>query len=381
MKIFKTLAITLLFLPIVSFAQQGYKIKCTVGTLNPPAKAYLIYNIGDNKFLDSTTIINGQFVFEGEVSSPKEANILVKHNDIPDNPIMRPVRDVIAFYIENEDISIIASDSIKNGKLVGSELNIEKDRLDSFLKPFYDKYKLLDDEYKNQPNDKKNDPEYIKSLEDRAQKITAEIIKVKREYVSSHLESYLSIVVLNSTLGDDFDAIEIEKLFNKLNEKVRKTELGNQVLNKILEVKKTQINVEAQDFTMNDVSGKPVSLSDFRGKYVLLDFWASWCSPCRRENPSLVENYKKFKDKGFEILGVSLDKSSDRDKWIKAIEADGLTWTNVSDLKEWDCEVVSMYSITAIPMNFLIDPNGIIIAKYLRGEDLTKKLEEIFKSK
>lgn len=378
---FKSITTALILLPVVSFAQQGYKIKCTVGTLNPPAKAYLVYPMGDNKYLDSTTIVNGQFTFEGEVSSPRDANIIVKHNDIPDNPIMKPVRDVIAFYIENKEISITAKDSIKNGKLTGSALNEEKDKMDSYLKTFYDKYNALDNEYKGQPNERKNDPAYIKTLDERAQKITEEIIKVKREYVSTHPDTYLSIVLLRSSMGEEFDAIAVEKIFNGLSESVRKTELGNQVRTKIIETKKTQIGVEAQDFTMNDANGKAVKLSDFRGKYLFLDFWASWCAPCRRENPNLVENYKRFKDKGFEILGVSLDKPADREKWISAIEKDGLTWPQVSDLKEWECEAAAMYNVKAIPMNFLIDPNGIIIAKYLRGEDLTKKLEEIFNGK
>jgi len=378
---FKTFTTALILLPVVSFAQEGYKIKCTLGNLNPPAKAYLVYQIGDNKYVDSTTINNGQFVFEGEVSSPRDANIFVKHDDVPDNPIMKPVQDFIAFYIENKEISITAKDSIKNGILTGSQLNDERARMDGFLKPFYDKYEALNNEYKDQPSDKKNDPAYIGTLEDRARKITEEIIKVKREYVSKHPDIYLSIVIFNSTLGEEFDAIAAEKIFNNLSESVRKTELGNQVRKRILDYKKTQIGVEAQDFTMNNTKGEAVKLSDFRGKYLLLDFWASWCAPCRRENPGLVGNYKKYKDKGFEILGVSLDKPSDREKWLKAIEADGLTWTQVSDLKEWECEVASMYDVKAIPMNFLIDPNGIIIAKYLRGEDLTKKLEEIFKGK
>lgn len=378
---FKSITTALILLPMVSFAQQGYKIKCTVGTLNTPAKAYLVYPIGDNKYVDSTTIINGQFVFEGEVSSPRDANIIVKHNDIPDNPIMKPVRDVFAFYIENKEISITAKDSIKNGKLVGSALNEEKDRMDSYLKTLYDKYSVLNDEYENQPNEKKNDPAYIKTLDERAQKITEEIVTAKREYARTHPDTYLSIVLLRSTMGEEFDAIAAEKIFNGLNESIRKTELGNQVKAMITEIKKTQIGVEAQDFTMNDINGEAVKLSDFRGKYLFLDFWASWCSPCRRENPNLVENYKRFKDKGFEILGVSLDKPEDREKWIGAIEKDGLTWPQVSDLKEWECEAAAMYSVKAIPMNFLIDPNGIIIAKYLRGEELTKKLEEIFSGK
>lgn len=141
----------------------------------------------------------------------------------------------------------------------------------------------------------------------------------------------------------------------------------------------TGIGAKAPDFTENDVNGNPVSLSSFIGKYVLVDFWASWCSPCRAENPNVVKAYNEYKDKGFNILGVSLDGNGTKKAWLDAIQKDGLTWTEVSDLKGWDNSAAKSYIVTAIPQNFLIDPNDIIIAKNLRGEDLQNKLAEVFK--
>ncbi len=141
---------------------------------------------------------------------------------------------------------------------------------------------------------------------------------------------------------------------------------------------KTVVGKEAPDFSLPDTSGRPVKLSSFRGKYVLLDFWASWCAPCRADNPNIVKAYKQYHDKGFEILSVSLDKEDARKQWLKAIYKDELTWTHVSDLKYWNSIVVPLYGIRGIPQNFLIDPEGRIIARSLRGEDLDRQLKQIY---
>jgi peroxiredoxin len=139
------------------------------------------------------------------------------------------------------------------------------------------------------------------------------------------------------------------------------------------------IGQEAPDFTLPDVDGKPVSLSSFRGKYVLVDFWASWCGPCRQENPNIVATYNQFKDKNFTILGVSLDQ--DKKAWLKAINDDGLTWKQISDLKFWNSEAATLYQVQAIPFNVLVDPQGKVIAKELRGSDLRNKLTEVLAAK
>jgi peroxiredoxin len=141
------------------------------------------------------------------------------------------------------------------------------------------------------------------------------------------------------------------------------------------------VGKEAPDFSLPDPSGKQIKLSSFRGKYVLVDFWASWCRPCREENPNVVQAYNKFKDKNFAILGVSLDNPGDKDKWLNAVMKDHLTWTHVSDLKGWESAVVSVYDFgtVGIPYNILVDPEGKVIAERLRGPGLESKLSEVLK--
>jgi peroxiredoxin len=363
--------------PLSLAAQQSYTIKGSVGKLNPPAKAFLSYRVNGERVLDSTEIRNGQFQFHGKAVGIREAHILVKHSNEEHNPVTRPQDDVLAFFLEDRTITISAKDSIHNAVIKGSPTHDDNQKVTALLKPYYDKYDLLNREFREQPEEKQKDSAYIASLEQRADAITKEIINVKMKYVKANPGKYMALMAFNSTLPPEFDAVKAEKDFQGLKEDVRNTELGKTVLAKILKVKKTQEGSSAPEFSLNDVNGKPVKLSDFRGKYVLLDFWASWCAPCRRENPNLVKAYDAYKDKGFTILGVSLDKPGDKDKWLEAIRKDGLLWTHVSDLKAWESDVAKLYDVNAIPMNFLISPDGKIIAKYLRGEALEAQLKKV----
>ncbi len=145
----------------------------------------------------------------------------------------------------------------------------------------------------------------------------------------------------------------------------------------IKQLENVQVGKVAPEFALPDTAGISVSLSDFRGKYVLLDFWASWCPPCRRENPNVVKAFNEYKDKNFTVVGISLDK--DKSKWLKAIADDNLTWTHLSDLKYWDSEIPALYGVRGIPANVLLGPDGVIIAKNITGEDLHKKLKEVIK--
>lgn len=193
----------------------------------------------------------------------------------------------------------------------------------------------------------------------------------------------LSLGLLNILEGQTFDKDQYFDLYVHVAEKAKKEwpnySHAKAFVEMVERMKKLAVGSVAPEIALPDPEGKVVPLSSLRGQYVLVDFWAKWCGPCRKENPNIVRAYNKYKDKGFTVYGVSLDRS--REDWLQGIREDGLTWTHVSDLKFWQSEAARTYNITAIPFSLLLDPNGVIIAKNLRGEALDRKLSEIFKNK
>lgn len=198
-------------------------------------------------------------------------------------------------------------------------------------------------------------------------------------FASTHLSSFITPFAIYRYYQSTDDVLKTEALYNQLSADVKASPMSVGLAGVISQAKQNATGYVLADFSQADTSGKAVSLSSFRGKYVLVDFWASWCGPCRMENPNVVAAYNRFKDKNFTVLGVSLDRPGHKDDWLKAIHDDGLTWTHVSDLQFWSNAVAQQFQIQSIPQNFLVDPEGKLVARNLRGAALERKLEQLLK--
>lgn len=353
-----------------SFTLQG-----KIGTA--PAKVYLIYRTSDKMVTDSATAESGSFSFKGIATGPMVAQLIMDHQRVGLARLGNDA-DYTQFYLEKGTINITGKDSVKTAAITGSKLNDEDKKYKAVVAAPEKIMNGLNAEYRAASPDQKKNQAYVDGLQARFNKAQEEKQELQKQYIKQNPDSYLSLMALTEIGGQDMDVATVEPLYKSLSANVKSTTAGQAFAKSIEAARATSVGAMAPVFTQNDVNDKPVSLTDFRGKYVLVDFWASWCGPCRGENPNVVKAYAKYKTKNFTVLGVSLDRPGKKADWLAAIKADGMEWTQVSDLKFWDNEVAKQYGIRAIPQNYLIDPSGKIIGKNLRGDDLNKKLASLF---
>ncbi len=335
-----------------------------------PNYIYMHHKWDDKDFTDSAKVVNGAFTFNGKTQEPNMYWITAVNN-INAQPNL-------VFFIDGGKNTVTANaDSLPFANVKGGPT--QKDYMDyrTLMSGFGLKQQQLYKDYNEAQA--KGDANGMQKAQTEFNGLQGSVKQGLKDFVKSHPKSIIGGYIIHFEYNNPSTTIEeLEELVGYLDKSVKQTKFGKLAQKRLDGLKGFTVGYPATNFSQTTPDGKTINLSDYKGKkYVLVDFWASWCGPCRGENPNVVAAYNKYKEKGFTVLGVSFDQN--KDQWLAAVQKDNLTWDHVSDLKGWGNEVGKLFGITSIPQNFLVDKEGKIVGKNLRGPALEEKLNEIFK--
>lgn len=364
----------LFVLSLVAFAaceqDASYEISGNVNNFTEGQKIYVAQldeTTNQPKILDTIEITEGKFALDlPEVDRPTISFLQLDG-----------VRGAVMYIAENEPISFeIYPDSIFTSKVEGGEDN--KVLMDYASSIMASQREMEGVRSTMMEAFSKQDTLAITNAQNEQEDIIEQMKMLKKDLVEKNPNSMVSLIVMQEMVGTKmFPASELQSLYKNLSPELKSTSLGTKIGDSLANLSLVEIGNKAPNFSAPTPEGEPLALEDVLGKVTLIDFWASWCKPCRQENPNIVRVYEKYHDKGFNAIGVSLDRPGQKDKWLEAIEADNLTWAQVSNLQFWQDPVAVQYGIRAIPAAFLLDENGVIVAKNLRGPALEQKVAEL----
>jgi peroxiredoxin len=320
--------------------------------------------------VDTVKIENGKFDFKGETQEAEIHNIRFENT-----------KGGFVLVVEKGDIkAVVNKDSISIAKISGTYNNDELNKYNNLISQI--QKKMMDFQQKNmgimQEASEKNDTVIVNKLRKDYSKFQDEFIVTNDKYIENSPKSFISVLLIEGMLGEvDVKFDKITKYFNALDSSLKETKHGKKIKTKLDALNSVAIGQKAPDFSAPNPDGKTISLHESLGKVTIVDFWASWCGPCRQESPNFVAIYNEFHSKGLNFIGVSLDKKDEKNKWTEAIAKDKLNWVHVSNLEFWDDPIAKKYGVEGIPSTFILDKNGIIVAKNLRGMELKAKVAEL----
>ncbi len=368
----------LLTVSCLAQAQQplSYTVKGKLGTISAPAKVYLVRG---STVLDSAAVKNGAFELKGTTAEPVSADLILRSNGRLGS-LSGSLGGRTRLFLEPGTVVVSSSDSLAHATLKGGPVTADYLRLQELFKPITANMQSFSDELQQIPEAQRQAPVFRERVQTTFEAFNKQLATAAYAFARTNPKSWVSLDALMGMQMLDLPAYAtVGPVYEGLSTQLQNSVAGRQYGELVKGLKAVAVGAQAPEFAQQTPDGKTVSLRDYRGKYVLVDFWASWCGPCRQENPAVIKAYNEYKGRNFDVLSVSLDEEKNRAKWVKAIADDQLPWTQVSDLKGWENAAARLYHISGIPQNYLIDPNGKILASNLKGEGLRAALAQYVK--
>jgi peroxiredoxin len=349
---------------------DGYSISGNIEGVEDGKMVYVSRLEANNQptIIDSVAINNESFSLKlKDVDQPALSFLTIQ--DLNGN---------VLYIAENEPIDFdIKKDNLRDSEIYGGRENETFTQYLEHLKSLNEKVMELRKEMQQQMASGNSTPEAMVNFREKEEAIKADDLEVKKRMVKENPDAYVSALIITDMQSVGATSAELREYYDMLADDVKRTPMAAMLKTNLDKVSAVEIGSQAPKFSGPNPDGEEIALEDAMGKVTLIDFWAAWCRPCRVENPNIVKVYEKYHDKGFNVIGISLDRENQRDRWLQAIKDDNLTWTQISNLQFWDEPIAQLYGVRAIPAAFILDENGVIVAKNVRGEALEKTVKKL----